>query len=54
MLKRFNLENEMIRGDIESPELWHQDLMRLGEETTLDVSIDPIGQNVIIQIISSD
>ena len=44
----------MIRGDIESPELWHQDLMRLGEETTLDVSIDPIGQNVIIQIISSD
>ena len=54
VLKWFYSENEMIMGDIESPELWHQDLMKLGEETTFDVSDDPISKRVSIQIIYTD
>lgn len=53
ILKQLHLESDIIKGDVDSPHLWSQDLMALGEETTLEVTVDPVGGQAIIQILQT-
>ena len=48
VLKRLPPESQMITGDIQSPQVWNQDLQSLADVTYLSVSVNPNTQQVSI------